>query len=337
MSSAKDSLVLVTGASGYVAKHIIKHLLVTGHRVRGTVRSVKNEAKVRPIRELHPKAKHPVELVEADLLDAESINKAVKGCTYVIHTASPVPAESQDEEFYIRPAVNGTLNVLRAAQAAGTVKRVVVTSSAVVTIGGIETQPGRTYKEDHTPDPFNETKYPYPKSKAQAEKAALDFVKENKVGFDAIMLRLGMAVGPFTTNLPSPGEVIRDILKGEKTPYFFMFIPVVDVRDAAIAHVNAMTAKLGDVTKITLGTRSMWAGEYEPILRKEFEKQGYNISSFGHPDSERPVFELTRMRDLLKVEPRPIDDAAVHMAYDIIESGLVEKTKKYKGHRLRQK
>ena len=337
MSSADiPQIVLVTGASGFVASHIIQNLLERGYRVRGSVRSLQNEAKVRPIRELHVGSKHPVELVEAELLNADSWTEAAQGCRYVIHAASPVVvADQSDEEgSYIKPAVEGTVNVLRAAKQAGTVKRVVITSSVNVTIGSFETEPGRTYKEDDTPDPFTETKYAYPKSKARAEKAALDFVRDHDVTFDVVLLRLGMTVGPFTASLPVPAMFLRDFFSDNKSPFFSYCCPVIDARDAAAAHVNAMTAGLGDVTKITLGTRAMWMGEYEAILRAEFEKQGYNISSFGTPDLERPVFEMTRMRDLLKVEPRPIEEGALHMVYDMIESGAMHKTDKYTGHRF---
>ena len=133
---SSNSLVLVTGASGFVATHIVKHLLQTGYRVRGTVRSLKNDAKCQPIRELYPEAKHPVELVEADLLDADSWKAAVTGCDYVIHTASPVVlAQVEDEDTVIRLAVEGTLNVLRAANEVGSVKRVVMTGSSLTTAG----------------------------------------------------------------------------------------------------------------------------------------------------------------------------------------------------------
>ena len=64
-------LVLVTGASGYVASHIIKQLLEDGRKVRGTVRSLSNEEKVNPLRAL-PNAHKNLQLVEADLLKENS-------------------------------------------------------------------------------------------------------------------------------------------------------------------------------------------------------------------------------------------------------------------------
>ena len=66
--------VLVTGASGYLAMHVVKQLLDSGeYIVRGTVRSLANEKKVKPIKDLSPEnATYPLELVEADLMKKET-------------------------------------------------------------------------------------------------------------------------------------------------------------------------------------------------------------------------------------------------------------------------
>jgi nucleoside-diphosphate-sugar epimerase len=86
--STDQELVLVTGASGFVATHLVKQLLEQGYKVRGTVRSLKDEKKVAPLRKLAMGAKHELELVEADLNDESSWLAAVKDCTCVMHTAS---------------------------------------------------------------------------------------------------------------------------------------------------------------------------------------------------------------------------------------------------------
>ena len=136
-----------------------------------------------------------------------------------------------------------------------------------------------------------------------------------------------MTVGPFSTqSLSAAAIMLSSMLKGE--PPFPMFVPFIDVRDAAVAHVNAMTSELGDVSRIALGARSMWTHELQDVLRKEFEEKGYNVSAVDPPNTERPTFELTRMRHLLKVEPRPIDEAVVLMATEAIKRGLVTKEEK---------
>jgi nucleoside-diphosphate-sugar epimerase len=98
-------LILVTGASGYIASHIVKQLLEKGYRVRGTVRNLKDAKKCDPLKKLCDSPRHELELVEADLLNENSWLSAVKDCTYVIHTASPFPSiQPDDENLIIRPA-----------------------------------------------------------------------------------------------------------------------------------------------------------------------------------------------------------------------------------------
>jgi nucleoside-diphosphate-sugar epimerase len=165
-----NKLVLVSGASGFLASHIIKLLQEEGYRVRGTVRSLKDEKKVAPLRKLANNPKHELELIEADLNDESSWLDAVKDCNYVMHTASPVPKYvPSDENEVIKPAVNGTLFVLKACvQEGNKVERIVLTSS-VSAISGDECTTDKLYSEKD----FSviEKSQPYTKSKILAEKA----------------------------------------------------------------------------------------------------------------------------------------------------------------------
>ena len=121
--------VLVTGASGFVAQHLILQLLASGHSVRGTLRSLKRADEVRGVlAKFDPRAKD-IAFVEADLSSDAGWDDAVRNCDFVQHVASPFPAtHPKDEMELIRPARDGALRVLKAAKAAG-VKRVVLTSS----------------------------------------------------------------------------------------------------------------------------------------------------------------------------------------------------------------
>jgi nucleoside-diphosphate-sugar epimerase len=174
-----QDLILVTGASGFLATHVVKHLLEQGYRVRGTVRSVKDEKKCDPLRKLAVNPKHELELVEADLMDEKSWPSAVKDCTYIIHTASPVPSKvPKDENEVIKPAVSGVMNVFKAAvQEGARVKRIVLTSS-IAAIAGDEFITDKVYSESDLSDPS--ISQPYTKSKILSEKAAWDFVEERK-------------------------------------------------------------------------------------------------------------------------------------------------------------
>lgn len=95
--------------------------------VRGTVRSL-DSAKTREMPELAPGSASRLSLVQADLLNADSWPAAVAGVDFVMHVASPFPlTDPKDPETQLyRPAVEGTLNVLRAVAAANPRPRRVV-------------------------------------------------------------------------------------------------------------------------------------------------------------------------------------------------------------------
>ena len=110
-------IVTVTGISGFLGSHVgLQALQDGGYRVRGTVRSKNNADKIEPLRQnFGEELFSQLDLVEADLTDAESLRKAIEGSTYVLHVASPFVIDlPRDENELIRPAVDGTLGVLRA-------------------------------------------------------------------------------------------------------------------------------------------------------------------------------------------------------------------------------
>ena len=103
--------VLVTGASGFIAKHIVRELLDKGYDVRGTIRSDKRKAEIEA---LFPDA--TIEFAKLDLMADEGWDDALAGVDVLMHTASPFPnGDPDDPEELIRPAVDGTLRALNAA------------------------------------------------------------------------------------------------------------------------------------------------------------------------------------------------------------------------------
>lgn len=129
VESTESPLVVITGVSGYLGSQVTFAFLKDGgFRVRGTVRDTKNEKKIEPLKKAFGDLFANLELVEADLLNDESLENAIEGADYVVHTASPFVMGKQKEEFFIKPAVEGTLSVCRAAHK-NRVKRIVITSS----------------------------------------------------------------------------------------------------------------------------------------------------------------------------------------------------------------
>ena len=83
-TAAKNTLVLVTGASGFLAGHCIRELLANGYKVRGTVRSLKASDKTAHLKAMAERLGGSLELVEADLSSDRGWKEAVAGCTYVL-------------------------------------------------------------------------------------------------------------------------------------------------------------------------------------------------------------------------------------------------------------
>ena len=136
MVESSKKKVVITGITGFLGSHVCDYFLKDGSfEVRGTVRDKNNETKLAPLRKAFGENFNKLELVEADLLKPETIDEAIKGCDYVIHTASPFPIEEpKDENVLIRPAVEGTLAAVKAAHKYK-VKRIVITSSVAAIMG----------------------------------------------------------------------------------------------------------------------------------------------------------------------------------------------------------
>lgn len=236
----RNDLVLLTGITGFIAKRIALDLLLAGYRVRGTLRSARGEEEVRTALGPHlPDAAllDRLTFARADLTADDGWPAAMEGVTAVLHTASPFPiAQPRDEDEVIRPAVDGTLRVLRAAQAAG-VTRVVLTSSMEAVMHGHH---GRAVTESDWSDPAAPTASAYTRSKTLAERAAWDFVAAHP-GMRLTATNPGMVVGtPVDAHTGSSVSVIQRFFAGRDPVVPDVVLPVVDIADVAAMHVAAL-------------------------------------------------------------------------------------------------
>ncbi|KAH9366324.1 hypothetical protein HPB48_006224 [Haemaphysalis longicornis] len=326
-----SGVVLVTGASGFIAIHVVRALLKQGFRVRGTVRDAKNDRKTEPLRTCCPEARHPVELVEADLLDDAGWAEAVDGCQFVAH---------------------GTRRVLKFASEAGTVKRVVVTSSLLAVHGEVDTPAEREFDEDDWTDVEFKGVDAYTKSKVLAEKAAWEFVDTlpAEKRFELATINPGLVFGPplhgtYGTSL----EVIKRLLDKSTPLVPRVNVFVCDVRDVAKAHVQALIVPEAAGKRHIIYSGNAWLKDIAMILREELSGQGYCITSLTAPDigvwlagcvdkSAKMLyprvgkvykFSNRRMREVLGVEPRPIRDTVLDTAHGLIQAGAIQETSKY--------
>lgn len=227
--------VLVTGASGFISKHIVRELLERGYQVRGSVRS---ERRADEVRALFPDA--DIEFVHLDLTSDDGWVDAMAGVDVLMHTASPFPAgEPKDPQDLIRPAVDGTMRALRAAQEAG-VTRVILTSSCAAIYKDAAKPPQDRSTEANWTDPDGPATSAYEASKTLAERAAWDFVGEHPE-MQLTTINPGAVFGPaMDTNYGTSLELTEQLMAGKFPMYPDINLPSVDVRDVARMHVAAI-------------------------------------------------------------------------------------------------
>ncbi|MFC3853699.1 NAD-dependent epimerase/dehydratase family protein [Salinispirillum marinum] len=229
------SKVFLTGASGFIAKHILRELIEKGYSVRASVRS---DQRKQELQGLFPTA--TIEFSMLDLNKDDGWHEALQGCDVLIHTASPFPlSEPKDPEELIRPAVDGTLRALRAAQAAG-IKRVILTSSCAAIYKQADKPKMQPSTEANWTTPTDPSVGAYEASKTLAEKAAWDFVAQHP-DMALTTINPGAVFGPpMDARYGSSLELVEQLMSGKIPMAPPMDMVAVDVRDVARMHVEAI-------------------------------------------------------------------------------------------------
>jgi len=240
-----NQLVLVTGGTGFVGIFCILQLLQQGYRVRTTIRSMKRKEEVFTMLKAGGITDFTnLSFIEADLTKDDNWNEAVKDCTYVLHVASPiflrVPAH---EDEMIRPAVDGTLRVLKAARDAG-VKRVVMTSNFGA-VGYSHKDKSKLITEESWTNPDEKGLSAYNKSKVLAEHAAWNFIEQEGNALELSVINPMGIFGPSLSPVLSSGfGLLQKVITGEMKALPNMTLGIVDVRDVADLHLRAMTSPI---------------------------------------------------------------------------------------------
>ncbi len=233
-----DSPVLVTGASGFIASHIVQQLLESGYRVRGTVRDPDKTRADGYLTGL-PGALERLELATADLLTPGAFDDAVRDCEYVIHTASPYAIDVADpQRDLVDPAVGGTISVLGSCRDVDSMRRVVLTSSVAAITDQAD---GHLNTESDWNTRSSLTRNPYYYSKTLAEQAAWQFMEAGKPRFDLVVINPFFVIGPsLVPGINTSHTSLIGLTNGTIPAVLALQWPLVDVRDVARAHIMAM-------------------------------------------------------------------------------------------------
>ncbi|KAF2270983.1 NAD(P)-binding protein [Lojkania enalia] len=280
-------LVLITGATGHLGYRVLVDALKTGYRVRAAVRNHAKAAKILSapsLKSINPGSN--LQFVDVpDMLAPGAYDEAIKGATYVIHIASPLPAELKEgddpEKVLINPAVQGTLNILEAAKKAGTVKRVVITSS-IVAIMPLEqiASPDpdividETSRTELAAPPYANNLAAYCASKVKAFNDTEEWVKREKPGFDVINIHPSFIIGA-NELATTPEEAFmgtNSLALGLLVGKDIGSVPGGSnhLLDTALAHVKALDSKVpGNTSYIVSAAAHQWESAWE-IFEREF-------------------------------------------------------------------
>jgi len=336
--AAAGRTVLVTGGTGFLGGWCIAELLRQGYEVRTTVRSLSREAQVRDAVGSAGVDTGGLTVVEADLERDAGWAEAVAGCRYVLHVASPFPAQQpKDPDELIVPAREGTLRVLRAALDAG-VERVVVTSS-VAAIRNTRDDPGpgpRT--EAHWTDSANTALTPYTRSKTIAEQAAWDLVRERGEEQRLAVVNPGAIIGPTLSDDHSFSLTLIQRLLGGLPAAPRIGFTLVDVRDVALLEIAAMTAPQAGGQRYIAADRFMWMTDVSKVLREGLGEAGAKAPTRTLPSlavramalfdgslrsvvpdlGKRVEYSHEKARTELGWQPRPVEDSILDCARSLL-------------------
>jgi nucleoside-diphosphate-sugar epimerase len=277
--------VVVTGASGFIAKNIIAELLKRGFAVRGTVRDL---AKADGIRRAVARAgadPSTLSFAAADLMSEAGWSAAVSGATHVLHTASPFPIQQPDNpDDVIRPAVDGTLRVLKAATAAG-VRRVVMTSSTVAIFYGPDKPASHAYSEADFTDETRGDITPYIRSKTLAEKAAWQFVRSTPGAPELVAINPGFVQGAaLDDDLSTSHELFAVMARGVYPAAPRIRFPVAHIADVAIAHAEALVRPSAAGQRYLIGEGQLGLYDLGQIMARELPDLKSKVPKFELPD-----------------------------------------------------
>jgi dihydroflavonol-4-reductase len=214
---------LVTGASGHIGAHVVRHLLAQGRAVR---------ALVRPTSNLRGLAGLDIERVHGDVLDRASLVAALKGCSAVYHLAAVVAEWSHDPAIIHKTAIDGTANMLHAVASTSGIQRLIYTSSVAAV--GLSHSPHALRHEGH----YNtEDTTHYSVAKTRAESLAQEIASQQ--GLPLVIVNPVVVLGPLDYRPTPATQIVVRVLRYRLPIYVAGGANIVHADDVARGHLLA--------------------------------------------------------------------------------------------------
>jgi len=218
----------LTGATGFVGCHVAREAASRGAELRLLARRTSNLSNLEGL---------AAETVTGDLLSPESLRSAIRGCDAVLHVAADYRLWVRDPDAMYRSNVEGTRALLQIAREEG-VSRVVYTSS--VATMGFKTD--GSIVDESTPVSLADMVGHYKRSKFLAEQVAIDAAR---AGQSVLILNPTTPIGPNDLKPTPTGRIVVDFLNRRFPAYVDTGLNLVDVREVARTHVDALSPALG--------------------------------------------------------------------------------------------
>lgn len=337
--------VLLTGITGFLGSHTAIQLLNKGYELVGTLRSKDRIDSIRKIIGKHTANINNLTFAEADLNDANIWLQLTKNIDYVQHIASPFPrALPKHENDLILPAKEGTLNILKAA-AANNVKRVVMVSSlAAVVYGKTKNELNKVFNENDWTDETNKKDTtPYFRSKAIAEKAAWEFMKQNNSGLELTTVLPGAILGTvLEEDFGTSANIVIKILDGSSPALPKIGFDIVDVRSVADLLIKAMEVPQAAGKRYIASSAYLTFKEIALILKQHYpnrkiptsELPNFAVKLFSNFDASlKPILielGIKRKTDISKAvkdlqwQPLPAQEAVIACAKSVFDNGILK-------------
>lgn len=312
--------VCVTGASGFIASHVVQQLLGKGHRVHGTVRDPADEAKTAHLKAL-PGAAERLTLFQANLTVPGSFDAAIATCQGVIHIATPLDAThavADGEQTVYGPAIAGLQTVVDASLKAGTVKTFVLTSS----MSAMAPRPEPAVKnETHWSDSDSQKAKGnwYGAAKTCQEQLATKLLAETGIRYVAICPT--MVLGPqLQPGIAATMDRLRTLAKGRMTKAPNDSMSYIDVRDCAAMHVAAYEKHEVSGRYMSLVESLHWNSIAK--IMKELVPEMTEIQPCDDEPCAPTQFDRSR-QDSLGVEVRPVRTLLAEAIADLRAKGAL--------------